>query len=134
MKHFVVVDDSADQIELMQLALPSLRLRQPVIMFSSGESCLAAIEQGLEPWLVLVDVNMPGLDGPSTVARIRRLPAGRLVRIVMMSTSDQPSDVRRALEAGADSYVMKPTGRQSWRDVLEAVISYWGSTDLSGRI
>ena len=135
MRHLVLVDDSADQLDLMLLALESLPIDRPVATFSSGEDCLAAIESGsVLPGLVLLDVNMPGLDGPATAARIRRLPAGRTASIVMMSTSDLPSDVARALQAGADSYVLKPMAERTWRDVLSAVTGYWYDTDVGGRL
>lgn len=135
MKHLVLVDDSADQIELMELALRTLGIARPVRTYSCGEDCVAAIDRGeLQPGLIVLDVNMPGLDGPATAARIRRLPGGKLVSIVMMSTSEQPEDLRRAREAGADSYVLKPLGRRSWTDVMAGVTSYWFGEDIGARI
>lgn len=134
MKTLVLIDDSADQIELMELALESLDPRPPVRTFNSGEDCIVAVERGgLQPGLIMLDVNMPGLDGPATAARIRALPQGRLAPIVMMSTSDQPADVRRAREAGADSYVMKPMGRRTWNDVMAGITGYWFGLDLGTR-
>lgn len=134
MKTLVLIDDSADQIELMELAIESLDLKPTVRTFNSGEDCIVAVERGeLQPGLILLDVNMPGLDGPATAARIRALPQGRLTPIVMMSTSDQPADVRRAREAGADGYVMKPVGRRTWNDVMAGVAGYWFGLDLSTR-
>ena len=135
MRNLVLVDDSPDQIELMRLAIESLGIDRPLATFASGEDCVSAIETGaVTPGLILLDVNMPGLDGPATAARIRRLAGGRMMRIVMMSTSDRPEDLRRGFEAGVDSYVMKPTGRRTWVDVMSAVTGYWYQTDLSGRL
>jgi CheY-like chemotaxis protein len=132
MKNLVLVDDSADQLELMELAIMTLGIARTVSTFTSGEDCLAAIESGaLQPGLILLDVNMPGLDGPATAARMRRLAAARLATIVMMSTSDRSEDVRRAREAGADSYIMKPVGNRSWTDVMASVAGYWFDTDLN---
>jgi two-component system response regulator len=135
MRNLVVVDDSADQLELIGIAIESLGCDTPVACFTSGEDCIAAIERGaVRPGLILLDVNMPGLDGPAAAARIRQLAAGRLVTIVMMSTSDQPADVRRSLEAGADSYVMKPVGHRTWNEVLAGLGRYWHDMDLGGRL
>jgi CheY-like chemotaxis protein len=131
MRSFVLVDDSADQIALMELAIATLGVTRRVSTFSGGEECLGALERGeVDPSLIMLDVNMPGLDGPATAARIRRLAKGHSMRIVMMSTSDRPEDVRRAREAGADSYVMKPVGRRTWTDVMASVTNYWFHTDL----
>jgi CheY-like chemotaxis protein len=134
MSDVLIVDDCIDQVELMQLAIASLGIPRRIVACDSGEEALLAIEQGaVQPALVLLDVNMPGLDGPATAVRLRRLDAMRRVPIVMMSTSDRLQDVQRGLDAGATSYVAKPTGKRTWSDVLGIVIGYWCDTDLSHR-
>jgi len=133
MKDLVLVDDSPDQIELMLLALRSIGIRRTVATFPSGEECLCAIERGtVSPGLILMDVNMPGLDGPATVRRARAL-LGRGAAIVLMSTSDRADDVRCGLDAGADSYVLKPRASRTWSEVLSAVTGYWLACDLRTR-
>jgi CheY-like chemotaxis protein len=135
MKHLVLVDDSSDQIELMQLAIHALRPPLPVAAFTSGEGVLEALQNGaVEPALVLLDVNMPGLDGPATVSRIRGLAQGRWLPVVMLSTSDRPEDVQRCLEAGASSYLLKPRAHQTWTDVLSVIFGYWCGADLGTRL
>ena len=135
MTEIVLVDDNADHVELMLLALRSIGVRRPVVIFRSGEDCVAAVEHGLvRPGLIVLDVHMPGLDGPQTAEQLRRLQATRAVPIVMLSTSDQASDVQRARAAGADSYVVKPRPDQTWQDLMSTLTHYWTETDLSGRV
>jgi len=135
MSEIVLVDDNADHVELMLLALRSIGVQRPVVTFRSGEDCVAAVEQGLvKPGLIVLDVDMPGLDGPQTAEQLRRLQATRVVPIVMLSTSDQASDVQRARAAGADSYVAKPRTEQTWRGLMSTLTHYWTETDLSGRV
>jgi CheY-like chemotaxis protein len=130
----VLVDDSPDQLELMLLALRPLGLGAAVVTFRSGEDCVSAVECGaVAPRLVLIDVNMPGLDGAATTARLRAL-FGRRAAIVLMSTSDLAEDVQRGIEAGADSYVMKPSANRSWTDMLADVTGYWLGSDLRARL
>lgn len=130
----VLVDDCRDQLELMLLALRPLGLGDAVVTFASGEDCLAAVaRRAVRPRLVLMDVNMPGLDGPATAARLRPL-LGRRAAIVLMSTSDRAEDVKRGLDAGADSYVMKPGANRSWTDMLATVTGYWLGSDLRARL
>lgn len=134
MTSIVLVDDNADHLELMLLALRSIEIGCAVVTFSSGTDCVAAVERGqLHPRLVLLDVNMPGLDGPSAAQRLRCLEATRTVPIVMLSTSDQASDVQRSRTAGADSFVSKPRLDQTWQSVMNTVMHYWTQTDLCGR-
>lgn len=135
MTQIVLVDDNADHLELMLLALRGSDNRRPVVTFSSGEDCVAAVADGqVQPCLVLIDVNMPGLDGPAAAARLRRLEATRAVPIVMLSTSGEAEDVRRARAAGADSYVVKPQREQTWGGLMRTLAHYWTEVDLSGRV
>jgi len=134
MSDVLIVDDCADQLELMQLAIVSLGIRRRVFALTSGEEAISAIERGaVQPALVLLDVNMPGLDGPASLVRLRQLPATRRTPIVMLSTSDRVQDVQRCIDAGANSYVSKPTGPRSWSDILRMVIGYWCDTDVGRR-
>lgn len=134
MNQIVLVDDNADHIELMVLALRSSDIKFPVVTFSSGEACVAAVEQGqVTPRLVVLDVNMPGLDGPGSAQRLRALDVMRAVPIVMLSTSEQAIDVQRARAAGADSYVVKPQRDQTWQGLMSALSHYWTRIDHSGR-
>lgn len=81
--------------------------------------------------MALVDVGMPGLSGPATVRRIRRLGAGGMLPVVMLSTSDESADVRACLEAGANSYVRKPLTLSDWDRTMSAVTDYWLLHDRS---
>lgn len=135
MSEIVLVDDDADHVELMLLALQSIGVRRPVVTFRSGADCVAAVEHGrVKPGLIVLDVHLPGLDGPQTAEQLRRLQATRAVPIVMLSTSEQASDVRRARAAGADSYVAKPRHDQTWQSLMATLTHYWTETDLSGRV
>jgi CheY-like chemotaxis protein len=134
MSAIVLVDDDADHMELMLLALRSLEVRRPVVTFASGQECIEAVEQGgLKPALIVLDVHMSGLDGPGTAQRLRALAPTRGVPIVMLSTSARAADVQRARAAGADSYVSKPQRHQTWNELMAGLTRYWTELDLIGR-
>lgn len=106
-----------------------------MLTFGSGEEVVAAMEhRPVQPALVLLDVNMPGLDGFGCAQRLRGLDATRTVPIVMLSTSEHAADVQRARAAGADSCVAKPQGAQTWQALMHAITGYWIDTDLRGRL
>jgi CheY-like chemotaxis protein len=58
--------------------------------------------------LVVLDVLMPGMDGPTTLARLRKLPAGADVPVVFLSGRDEPSEVARLKSLGALAVLAKP--------------------------
>ncbi len=100
----LVVDDEPDVIEVVHLCFG---LRWPDADVSSagdGEQVLKAIEQN-PPDLILLDINLPGMDGFQTCQEVRRISD---VPIVMLSARDSEVDKVRGLEMGADDYITKP--------------------------
>ena len=104
----LVVDDSAANRELIEACLADVECR--VRLANDGPSALAAIEAAA-PDLVLLDVQMPGMDGYTVCKRLKANPALRLVPVVMITALDRSEDRVMALEAGADDFMSKPVER-----------------------
>ena len=101
----LVVDDNAQNRALAQAALEDEGYE--VVLANDGIEGLAAFER-VAPDCVLLDVRMPGLDGPATCARIRGLPSGADVPIVFLTAQREVDAFDRALGAGADDFLTKP--------------------------
>ncbi len=104
----LVVDDSAANRELIEACLADVECR--VRLAQDGPSALAAIEAAA-PDLVLLDVQMPGMDGYAVCKRIKANPGLRLVPVVMITALDRSEDRILALDAGADDFMSKPVER-----------------------
>jgi two-component system, chemotaxis family, chemotaxis protein CheY len=81
-----------------------------VVEAATGQEALRLFEQSM-PDLLLVDWNMPGMDGIAFIRTLRALPNGDQPRVLLMSTETRLGEIRTALRAGADSYLMKPFDR-----------------------
>ena len=104
----LVVDDSAPNRELIEACLAEVDC--DVRLASDGPSALATIE-ATPPDLVLLDVQMPGMDGYQVCRYIKSNPELRLVPVVMLTALNQTGDRVEALESGADDFMSKPVER-----------------------
>jgi DNA-binding response OmpR family regulator len=112
----LVVDDDPDVRALVSTLLG--RAGYLVAEAPDGRAALKAL-YGQRPDLVVLDVNMPDLDGWATLERIRELSN---VPVVMLSARGEELEKVRALRAGADDYVTKPFGRQELLARVESVL------------
>jgi cyclic di-GMP phosphodiesterase len=104
----LVVDDGSADRQLAQAYLAGLDI--DVRLAPDGASALEQI-QAEPPDLVLLDVQMPGMDGYEVCRRIKAGPRGRLLPVVMITAMEGTDDRERALAAGADDFLPKPVLR-----------------------
>tara|TARA_R110002020_G_scaffold258934_3_gene472793 strand:+ start:316 stop:708 length:393 start_codon:yes stop_codon:yes gene_type:complete len=74
---------------------------------SSGEEAMAEAEH-FSPDLILLDVMMPGMDGPNTMASLRQLKTLQKVPVIFMTAKVQPKEVEQLISLGAESVIAKP--------------------------
>lgn len=91
-------------------------------LFCDGQ--YAGREQG-NPKVVVLDINMPGLNGLQVLDRIRSDARARTLPVVLLSTSDMPVDLRMAYDRGANSYLVKPLEHKAFADLLALIGQYW---------
>ncbi len=104
----LVVDDNALNCELFEAMLAPAGYR--VVQATSGPEALASAER-LRPELILLDVNMPEMDGFEVARRLRESEVARLVPVVMVTALDDLDHRLRGLESGADDYLAKPVSQ-----------------------
>lgn len=91
-----------------------------VLACESGEAALAAIA-GFAPQLVLLDVMMPGMNGPEVLARLRALPGGGSLPVAFMTAKVQPEEIRALLELGVVEVIAKPFDPMALPDQVKAL-------------
>lgn len=87
----------------------------------NGKEALMTLKAASPPDLALLDWNMPEMNGFDLLTRVRANPAFNSMKIVMVTTETEMSQVCRALEAGANEYVMKPFTPDIIREKLQIV-------------
>jgi CheY-like chemotaxis protein len=120
----LIVDDNDDTRGLLRAMLE--RGAHRVVEAEDGEEALALFARA-QPDLVVLDVNLPGIDGPEVCRRIKSgaVASLRAVPVVMLTAAIEEENRRRCLEAGADAYLTKPFSPLALLDLLD--------THLQGR-
>jgi two-component system, response regulator len=123
----VLVEDNPQDAELAMRALRSSGAAPRLRWVRDGAEAMELLvgTDGDLPRLVLLDLKIPKLDGHEVLAQLRRDARTRLLPVVILSSSGEWRDIRRAYEAGANSYVVKPVGYERFRDTLAALGDYW---------
>ena len=105
MKSCLIVDDSAVIRKVARRILEGLAFR--ISEAEDGEQALAVCKSEM-PDAVLLDWNMPVMDGYEFLKQLRTLPNGRTPKVVFCTTENDIGHIARAMHAGADEYIMKP--------------------------
>lgn len=129
----LLVEDSVADAKLVQLALEESGSTSEVLRAEDGADAvvkLDAIAAGdiVRPDLVVLDINLPRVNGIDVLRRIKADPDLRTLPVVVFSTSRSDVDVAAAYACGASSYVVKPVDLHRFMDVVRSIESYWTAT------
>jgi two-component system, chemotaxis family, chemotaxis protein CheY len=113
MKHCLVVDDSSVIRKVARRILEGFDFQ--ISEAEDGEQALELCRQAL-PDAILLDWNMPVMDGYEFLKQLRQMPGGALPKVVFCTTENDIGHIARALRAGANEYIMKPFDK----DIMEA--------------
>ncbi len=106
LKLIMVVEDDPDIQEIIELSLCSVG-GFSVILCRSGEEALKQLAQ-ITPQLILLDVMMPKMDGPSLLMQIRAMPKVNAIPVIFMTAKVQPSEVKSYIQMGVCDVISKP--------------------------
>lgn len=123
----LIVDDSVDDLEATKRAFVKANLRNTIRHALSGEEALSLLsdEAASKPGLILLDLNMPGLDGRKTLEIIKGTDSLKKIPVVILTTSDDDRDVRACYELGANTYIQKPVDFDGLISAIRRLKEYW---------
>lgn len=125
----IIIDDEPDDLFLLRRLIEKGGVQNPVITFLDSEdvrtffAATSIIQKKLPefaPCVLFTDLKMPKTDGFELLGWLRKQPEFDRLTIVVMSSSDHPSDVARAQNLGADHYLLKYPGPERIAEVIAA--------------
>ncbi|MBY0499499.1 MAG: response regulator [Nitrosomonas sp.] len=125
----LLVEDNPLDVDLTLRAFQRRKLANPVLVARDGEEALAWIprwESGdTLPVVILLDLNMPRVDGLTVLRTLKSHPLLRRIPIVVLTTSKEDRDIQVAYDLGVNSYIVKPLGFDNFMDVAQQIELYW---------
>lgn len=139
----LLVEDNDDDAELMRLGFAKAKLAVNMHRVRNGEECMAFLRRegdhadALVPDLILLDLNMPRMDGREVLTEISGDDALRHLPVVVMTTSSADQDIIDSYKLRCSSYVVKPVDFTQFAEAVRSIANYWFSlvvlpTDVSG--
>ncbi len=128
----LVAEDDPDDCLLLSEAFAESELTCQLKFVGDGEALLEFLERRtgpesgeLMPDLILLDLNMPKIDGREALVTIKNNPDLRHIPIIVMTTSHEKDDVLESYVSGTNSFIVKPTSFSGLKDVVNSIEKYW---------
>ena len=128
----LLVEDNADDEALTVRALRKLDPTCVVDVARDGQQAVDYLndQESTRPDLILLDLKLPKLNGIEVLRVARASVTMKTVPTVMLTSSDEPSDLMGSYEAGASGFVRKPVGYEEYVDVVRALGRFWLQVNL----
>lgn len=124
----LIAEDDEDTIFLLERSLRKAGITNPVKIVHNGDEALKYLTEEVDqrpPRLAVLDLKMPLKDGFDVLRQVRTNPRLNLMPVIIFSSSRAETDIRRAYELGANSYVVKPGDTEGMNDAVRKIHEYW---------
>lgn len=127
----LLIDDDDDDVRLAEKALENDRFHSRLHRVEDGVQAIAFLERqgpysaAPRPDLILLDLNMPRVDGDQVLRRVKQHASWKTIPVVVLTSSDDQADIVSSYTHHANSCVTKPIDLPEYRSVLAALQEYW---------
>jgi CheY-like chemotaxis protein len=129
--HIVMAEDDPDDRMLTRRALKKSRLVNTLDTVGDGEALMDYLKQRGEhadaerPGLILLDLNMPRMDGREALQRIKSDATLRRIPVIVLTTSEAEQDILESYDLGVNAYVTKPVTFEELVSAIQALGDFW---------
>ena len=130
----LLVEDGDDYREIVRRAFAKAGVTDALYLVADGEEAMEFLRHtkryadpstSPRPGLILLDLNMPHMDGREMLREVKQDPKLRQIPVVMLTTSGEPADVLCCYDLGANSFVEKPVDFNEFVRTLKMLMTYW---------
>ncbi len=132
----LLIDDDEGHTELVRRNLLRCGINNPVVVINSGSKALDfvfcrggyASRKNNSAMLILLDINMPLMDGKSALREIRADAALKHVPVIILTTSEREADILEAYQLGVNAFISKPVGLDVFVKTIVLMEEFWLSS------
>jgi len=133
-QNLLLVEDDPNDVALIQRAFNKARVLNPIHVVNDGDQAVAYLAGEGQyadrarfplPALMLLDLKLPRRSGHEVLAWMRQQPGLRRLPVVVLTSSSDAPDVRRAYDLGANSYLIKPVSFEGLMEMVKTLGLYW---------
>ncbi|QRK08794.1 response regulator [Archangium violaceum] len=130
----LVVEDNDEDFDMLQMTFQGVGIPNPLYRCAEGEEALAFLhrtgryagpEPAPRPGLILLDLNLAGLDGRQVLEHVKNDPLLKSIPVIVFSTSDNPKDVQSVYANGASGYLLKPVDLTRFERMIQLFKDFW---------
>ncbi len=130
----LLVEDNPNDVELALYVFRRNGIADRVRVVGDGEEALEFLQcrgnfagrfRSEGPAIILLDLKLPRVDGFQFLQRMRSDERLRTIPVIILSTSNEPSDIIRSYALGANSYIVKPVEFERFVDAVRNIVRYW---------
>ena len=131
-KPILLVEDDRVDVMAVKRAVRELKITTPLVTAANGEEALAYLNDASNtlPAIILLDINMPRMNGIEFLRIAKKDPRLRRVPVVVLTTSKEDQDRFDTFDLGAAGYMLKPVDYVQFVDVIRTIYDYWKSSQL----
>jgi CheY-like chemotaxis protein len=129
--NILLVEDNPSDVLLTQIAIKQCKLLNSLHVAEDGEDALAFLRRedphigAPRPDIILLDLNLPRMDGRELLAIIKKDPQLRTIPVVVLTTSDAETDVVQSYSLHANAYITKPVDMNQFVRIVKGIDDFW---------
>lgn len=124
----IICDDDEDDLFLIKSVFEDIEFNNQTFYLKNGLELIQQLksnEKNTSVGLILLDLNMPKMDGREVLEAIKSDPAFRHIPVVILTTSSSPQDVEQCYELGANCFITKPSSYDELSDAIGTLVKFW---------
>lgn len=128
LKILLIEDDEIERMKFIRVC--SNKGFHTVIEANNGERALEILQKKDLPDFIILDLNMPKMNGIEFLKMLKSKKTFKFIPIVVMSTSNNYNDIKKCYEVGISGYMIKPLHYKDYKEKITALLNYWENNEL----